>query len=424
MGMKTLAVYAFDSTSLIASRIACKILCNAMLLAPLTRQMFVDMHCGTKMIKRIKSKNYEDEFLMYRLIFLTTYGTTAKVEDLIKYLKLDEVIIESLTRHTTPHTEKGIEDKLKDPMHAMALAESLKLCFNMISFHPPAEKNLSPIIPRVLALLLNDPVDSKKPMDSPIRECVNLLFAYDLKKFSPILFPEFETAIYPPRLVELLDLALKAYPEEQLDADLAPLITVLLMIYGIAPKPVKEEMATMMLPTADDRLRPLGEGDSFSARILRLSTSALCPNAREALSTLLFEMSDRDATQFVQNVGYGFASGYLFQHNVPVPQDVMENASEIKISENKEWRGPTSSSTATSTSMSTSAPVNPVTGQRLDKERPVFNTMTKEEKEREAERLMVLFDRLQKNGVITAEHPLRKMQEEGRFEELPDSDSE
>ncbi len=32
--------------------------------------------------------------------------------------------------------------------------------------------------------------------------------------------------------------------------------------------------------------------------------------------------------------------------------------------------------------------------------------------------------RLQKNGVITAEHPMNKMQQEGRFEELSDSDEE
>lgn len=32
--------------------------------------------------------------------------------------------------------------------------------------------------------------------------------------------------------------------------------------------------------------------------------------------------------------------------------------------------------------------------------------------------------RLQKNGVITAENPMRTMQQEGRFEELPDSDDE
>jgi Guanine nucleotide exchange factor synembryn len=42
--------------------------------------------------------------------------------------------------------------------------------------------------------------------------------------------------------------------------------------------------------------------------------------------------------------------------------------------------------------------------------------MTDEEKEREAERLFVLFERMEKLGV--AQNPVRSMQQSGRFEEL------
>jgi hypothetical protein len=44
--------------------------------------------------------------------------------------------------------------------------------------------------------------------------------------------------------------------------------------------------------------------------------------------------------------------------------------------------------------------------------------MTEEEKEREAEKLFVLFDRMAKTGVMSVENPLKKAQESGRFEEL------
>lgn len=44
--------------------------------------------------------------------------------------------------------------------------------------------------------------------------------------------------------------------------------------------------------------------------------------------------------------------------------------------------------------------------------------MTDEEKEREAEKLFVLFERMQRTGVISAENPVGKAQREGRFEEL------
>ncbi|GAB1193642.1 hypothetical protein APSETT444_002863 [Aspergillus pseudonomiae] len=61
--------------------------------------------------------------------------------------------------------------------------------------------------------------------------------------------------------------------------------------------------------------------------------------------------------------------------------------------------------------------INPVTGQRRDMETPQ-NTpeMTMEEKEREAERLFVLFQRLQETGVIQVENPLVQAMREGRLE--------
>ncbi|KFY70169.1 hypothetical protein V498_10386, partial [Pseudogymnoascus sp. VKM F-4517 (FW-2822)] len=83
-----------------------------------------------------------------------------------------------------------------------------------------------------------------------------------------------------------------------------------------------------------------------------------------------------------------------------------------------------SSSSAGTFGMVGGKPVNPVTGQMLESEEPWEGPkMTREEKEREAERLMVMFDRLQKNGIIKTENPMRTMQQEGRFEELSDDDS-
>ncbi len=46
--------------------------------------------------------------------------------------------------------------------------------------------------------------------------------------------------------------------------------------------------------------------------------------------------------------------------------------------------------------------------------------MTEEEKEREAERLFVLFERLKKTGVVDVVNPVEQAMREGRFEELPD----
>ncbi|KAI7082485.1 hypothetical protein KC317_g22020, partial [Hortaea werneckii] len=124
------------------------------------------------------------------------------------------------------------------------------------------------------------------------------------------------------------------------------------------------------------------------------------------VSGLLFELSDQDANKFVQNIGYGFASGFLMSEGIPVPANATEG-----------------SSTSGNGDIGARADINPVTGQRLnaeDSEPSPSAEMTEKEKEREAERLFVLFERLKATGVVDIQNPVQQAKDEGRFEELPD----
>ena len=86
------------------------------------------------------------------------------------------------------------------------------------------------------------------------------------------------------------------------------------------------------------------------------------------IMTTFFELSERDPSLFVHNVGFGNAAGYLNSKGIEISQKELGSAV-----------GPA---------------VNPITGQRLDAEPEVeLPEMTDEEKEREAERLFVLFER-------------------------------
>lgn len=59
--------------------------------------------------------------------------------------------------------------------------------------------------------------------------------------------------------------------------------------------------------------------------------------------------------------------------------------------------------------------VNPITGIRNQQPEAEVE-MTEEEKEREAERLFVLFDRLERRGMVV--NPIRKAMEEGKLENI------
>ncbi|KAJ2326688.1 hypothetical protein IWW51_002142, partial [Coemansia sp. RSA 2702] len=100
-----------------------------------------------------------------------------------------------------------------------------------------------------------------------------------------------------------------------------------------------------------------------------------------AIGDLLLALLGHDIKQFIMAVGYGNAAGYMVARNIAIPSDIIE---QVKQQDDE------------------SASVDPITGRYWDQEGidRELASMTDEEKEREAERLFVLFERLNKTGVI------------------------
>jgi hypothetical protein len=358
-----------------------------MLLKENTRQIFVDLGYESKACNKLKNDNRDDEFLVSRIIFLTTYGSKVDIEKLIDQYHLAENTCLNISRHTRQYVNKQKKVKELDPMEDMALIESCKLMFNLTHFCPQRVGAFSPALPHLLMILCKKPISSNKPLDPPIGPLINSLINLNLEQKDNIqvLFPKGTPNINVDRLIEILDKSTKVmvYKDDELEYLVSPLVTLIRKLYELAPKDVQQHMQRHLLPSNEDRSQPLGRAETLSARLLRLSTNPATPQAREAISSLLFELSDKDARSFVQNVGYGFASGFLFQHNVPIPENALEA-----------WSTSDSESSRPRASNESSKPINPITGQTLESE-PVIEMpeMTQEEKEREAEKLFVLFER-------------------------------
>lgn len=335
----------------------------------------------------LKNDSRDDEFLISRILFLTTYKTTINLAELIDKHHLAETICMNMSRHTTQYTTKQKKVKEMNPMDDMALAESLKLLFNITHFCPQRSEKFSPALPHILLLLVRRPIPAKTPLDPVISSLVNALInlPLDTKENLAILFPKSLAEILTDRLVDILDKSTKVYSDNELDQVLSPLLTLLRKIYEIAPAEIQIRLQNALLPSVEDRAQVLGKGKSLPSRLLRISNNPSTPQLREMVSGLLFEFSNKDATTFVQNVGYGFAAGFLFQHNVPLPKNATEAWSTSEAS---------SSQTRPSQENYEAGRVNPITGQFLNKEPQIAEVeMTDEEKEREAERLFVLFER-------------------------------
>lgn len=379
-----------------------------------SRQIFVDLEYAPKAAERLKIDSRDDEFLISRILFLLTYDTHCDFKLLVSEHHLTESINQHISRHAKVFSEAG--KPVGPPMQAMSMVETLKLLFNITYYYPDTVPKFTPSVEPLIDIILHHPLPDQ-PLQQPITSVLNALLNLDLKaaekkvptgselQSSP-LFPSVSPDSVVERLAAIFDAAVNSQREKDLDQAAAPLCTLLRRVYELAPPQIKSRMRSLLLPTAEDRNKPLGQGQTLASHLLRLSTSPSLPTLRDNISSLLFELSDKDANMFVKNIGYGFASGFLMSHDIKVPSSAMET-----------------SITSDSHSLDVDVDVNPITGQKLSAESrdaPKMEEMTEEEKEREAERLFVLFERLRATGVVDIKNPVQQAIDDGRFEELND----
>lgn len=331
-----------------------------------------DMPIEAKICAFVGTGIPEDEFLAARLLFLTTYGTTLDLNSLIEKHDLPGVLTKNLERHATALTaSKPVPE---NPMPEMAMAETLKLLFNITHFCKEKVSSFTGAIQPIITLLCSAHISPGKPLEPRVSCMVNALLSLDLgaEEVRSVVYPTEEPMALAQRLIDLLGLASKAYKDDELEP-VAALVGVIRAVHGYAPEDVRQSIREKLLPTEADRDEVLGRSATLTSWLLKNSINPVTPQLREAISDLFFEMSDKDPSIFVDNVGYGFASGFLANRSLPVP----ENVSGASVRAGDHGR-----------------PVNPVTGQFLDRERhPDVPEMSEEEKEREAERLFVLFER-------------------------------
>lgn len=367
----------------------------------------------SKAAERLKSNDRDDEFVVSRVLFLLTYNTTADFGALVHQHALAESINQHISRHSNEtSTLSGTRRQDGSPMSGMAMVETLKLLFNITYQNTDLTASFDPAIEPLIKLLMHHPLPYP-PLQSPISSFINALLNLNLEATSECqakpnsLFPTNDPSTVTNRLIAILDQAVRHTPERDLETAAAPLCTFLRKIYELAPQEVQSTMRHRLIPSNQSRDKVLGRDDSLASHLLRLITSPNVPSLRENIAALLFELSDKDANKFVQNVGYGYAAGFLHSKNIAIPQPQGGGGG------GGEGNGVSD----------VGEDINPITGQRLiaeqrDMPKEPEREMTEEEKEREAERLFVLFERLKATGVVDVKNPVEEARDQGRFEEV------
>jgi hypothetical protein len=171
----------------------------------------------------------------------------------------------------------------------------------------------------------------------------------------------------------------------------------------------RERLRERLLPANLDRTVVLESRADTLGRLLRVLTSVYHARLNVTSGELLYALCNHDgplslplsyphklplthclkilATVLISQVGYGNVAGFLFNKGIVT--------------------GPPSSGEASGSADAEGLQINPITG-AIQEERAEIE-MTEEEREQEAEKLFVLFDRLERTGAVPPEaNPVRR----------------
>ncbi|CAE7153533.1 unnamed protein product [Rhizoctonia solani] len=176
--------------------------------------------------------------------------------------------------------------------------------------------------------------------------------------------------------------------------EFAPPIVVLLTRLVAGDEGARTRVAAIVLPADLDRSSPLEKRDDFLGRCLRIMTSVYSPTLKDAVGEMLFVLCGSDGQALSAAIGYGNAAGYLYNKGIMAPPPASSAGDDV----------------------------NPITGTRQTPAGPELADMTDEEKQREAEKLFVLFDRMERMGM--AKNPIREAFQSGKFEKFEKKDED
>ncbi|RXK35786.1 hypothetical protein M231_06972 [Tremella mesenterica] len=189
-----------------------------------------------------------------------------------------------------------------------------------------------------------------------------------------------------------------------LDEQLPPLLLLIARATN-GSQPTKTYLRETLLPTNLDRspeAGPLEKRHSVLGAILRLMQSTLNPQCRDTAGEMMWSICDSDASELCAEIGYGNAAGLLFRKGItePPPGRITPLPEPTKLSVETKTTSTSPKKSLSPSKRTVQEDRNPITSLRHDDDTSL-DDMTQEEKESEAERLFVLFERMERNPLIS-----------------------
>ncbi|ESK96134.1 hypothetical protein Moror_7275 [Moniliophthora roreri MCA 2997] len=454
-GFSTLLALAVElKDDVEASSEALRCIANTLLLFDQSRTLFIteEVGGGEICVKALNECTHPDQiFVLARILFFATVTPSPFVVSLVE------------KEHEGQNISDIIGSKLdlmlvelpKDvKMAKEAIADLLKLTFNILLHYPKlvecepqsssASEDSSKIMGDFWSSKLNGfilpllrvyqglPVSKPTPLVSPLTNAIHCLItipvnesvrdlwfgtdsnqAPDVVARTRDLIDECFALYFPkkksPDDSSVRDYARSLHPDDELDDILSPLVMLLTRLC-LGNASTRQRILDWTVPPDLDRdpERPLDERPTFLGRCLRLMGSVYHRRLKDAVGEMLYIMCGEDAGVLCSKVGYGHVAGFLFEKGVmSAPDTNGDDKGKGKEQENEDEEADNSEMTFANPE---TRQINPITGTYVpDKTSNPADDMSEEEKEREMEKLFVLFDRMEKTGALQPEqNPVRK----------------
>ncbi|KAF0534783.1 guanine nucleotide exchange factor [Gigaspora margarita] len=405
---------------------------NALLLEEGTRDLFEKHNCISKVCLGLKDVkiSIKTQFLYSRILFLVTIKPSPIVKQLIDDLEIIDILHNTINNLVKGISSSTIVEPSPSPITRVTLLnEQLKFLFNLMHYDPKIVREegkgknqelpskFEKLLPVIIKIITDLPPPSPLPLSPPHSHAIHALLNFPVVPYKSIWFPSEQKSQQYALLDKFLEIlktmvfiAVNGDPDVGIENgqkkygvdfdEVIPPLVALIRKLAEEDELARISARNKLLPDDVDRSKPLEKGDCLSARLIRLMTSAMLPNLKDGVSELLYVICDQDVNLFIHHVGYGNAAGFLMNRNIMIPP--LTSSSKQKVHSDKS--------------------INPITGQYLEDEAPSLSDMTDEEKEREAERLFVLFERLKKTGVMNVVNPVEEAAKSGKINETIDDD--
>ncbi|EDV25314.1 uncharacterized protein TRIADDRAFT_63823 [Trichoplax adhaerens] len=182
---------------------------------------------------------------------------------------------------------------------------------------------------------------------------------------------------------------------------LKPILTLLCSL-SRADSYIRKYLKLKVLPPRKDFTKRPEEGNSLESRLIALLTSPW--DIKNLVEDFLFVLCKENADRFIKHTGYGNAAGMLLSRGLLAGNQTVETvnySSDDTDSDTEEYKEQHDK-------------IDPVTGAIKADNQNIFEGMTEEEIEKEAEHLFTLFKKLNDHGII------RPVDRSGQPINLPD----